>query len=57
MTCFFRIRPFVWYNTHCRGNDIKKGIKMQEIITILSGLLSIIGFYWAFLQKSNKESI
>lgn len=29
---------------------------MQEIITIIAGLLSIIGFYWAFFEKSNKET-
>ncbi len=28
---------------------------MQEIITIVAGLLSIVGFYWAFIEKSDKE--
>lgn len=28
---------------------------MQEIITIVAGLLSIVGFYSAFIEKSDKE--
>lgn len=30
---------------------------MQEIITIMAGLFSIVGFYWAFIEKSDKELI
>lgn len=29
---------------------------MKETITIVSGLLSIVGFYWAFMEKSDKET-
>jgi hypothetical protein len=29
---------------------------MQEAITVIAGLLAIVGFYWAFLEKPDKES-
>jgi len=29
---------------------------MQEVITILSGILAVIGFYWAFLENNSDTS-
>jgi len=28
---------------------------MQEIITITSGLLALIGFYWAFIESDSAK--
>ncbi|MFX4219290.1 hypothetical protein ACOL3B_10390 [Aliarcobacter butzleri] len=54
--CFNCIGAFIWYNTYNRRNNIKKGVKMQETITIVSGLLSIVGLYWAFMEKLDKQA-
>jgi len=29
---------------------------MQEIITIISGLLALVGFYWAFIETSKPKN-